>query len=91
MEFLQLLIGIVLGVIIAFASSYTVLRIKKRKKAKRVFSPTNYDIRIDDITESGVLRFKLHKAMTDPVRRESIRGTELWDKAASVLGWEELN
>jgi len=89
MEFLFTALGIIIGIILCASSFYGYRKIKQNKKRKQSFASTSYDIRIDEVTESGSERYKLHKAMVDPERRNAIRGTPLWDKAAPLLGWDD--
>ena len=83
MEILLLIIGAVIGIF-----AYAVIpNVYRRLRSKP--STTNYDTRIDQISESGSVRYKLHKAQINPSLRTNMRGSELYKIAAPILGWEE--
>lgn len=62
---------------------------KVRQARQQADAPETYDTRIDDITDIGRERFLLHRAMHTPEVRERIEDTELYDRAAPILGWDD--
>ncbi len=85
---METLIGVIIGICLCVFSLAGFYLVRDRKRAKRIPPPTNYDPRIDEVAKSGLVRYKLHKAMTDPTRRDAIRNTPLWEAASSILGWD---
>lgn len=86
---MELFIGILIGICICVGSFHGFYLMKEGRSQKRALPPTSYDTRIDALTESGTMRYKLHKAMVSPSKRAVLRDSPIYAKAASVLGWED--
>ena len=89
MDFLSIIVGMVLGLVFYAFSRYGYFAIRRMKWVRRVSTPTNYDTRIDRITKSGTMRYKLHKATSSLALRESMKSEPIYAKAASILGWDD--
>ncbi len=50
---------------------------------------TDYDVRIDELTSSGLLRYQLHKASKDPSRRAALKRNPIYATAVEALGWND--
>jgi len=85
MDILLLVIGAVIGVAVYALAPVAYRRIRPSADT----SPTNYDTRIDQISESGLVRYELHKAHRTPSLRAALKGSDLYAEAAPVLGWDD--
>ena len=92
MDILDLGVGVLMGVLASGSVAYGRYKLQQRRKARiaspPISSPTNYDTRIDAITDSGLMRYRLHKAMTDPAARRALRDSPLYERASQSLGWD---
>lgn len=86
MDILLVIIGAVLGIGVYVSVPHAYRRLRPVPSTN---SPTNYDTRIDQISESGSVRYKLHKAHRNPDLRNAMKGSELYAQAAPILGWDE--
>lgn len=84
---MDILIGMLLGIALVFGSAYILTHLKSKKTYKSLHPPTEYDTRIDDISSSGLVRYRIHKAMKDPNLRKALEGKDYYKKASSLLGW----
>lgn len=76
-------------VLVSMAAGQAGTLLYQRFKARRGSSSlTDYSTAIDQITDSGLERYRLHKAMKDPTVREQMKGTALYERAAAQLGWD---
>lgn len=84
---MEILIGVVLGIVSWNVLVYGRYKIRQRRQHKRVVVLTNYDPRIDELTSSGLMRYKIHKAMTRPERRAALKKQAFYEKACTTLNW----
>ena len=86
---LMLFLGLVLGIVLCASSLFGYHTLKQKKHHRLSLASTNYDTRIDKVTESGTMRYKLHKAMNSPSLRIAMKDSPIYEKAASALGWDD--
>ncbi len=86
---MEILIGVAIGIVSWNILVYGRYKIHQRRKHKRVIILTNYDSRIDKLTSSGLMRYKIHKAMTEPERRAALQGQPFYEEAVKTLSWND--
>ena len=84
---MEILIGVAVGVVAWNVLVYGYHTVKQWRQPKRLVVPTNYDIRIDELTSSGLMRYKIHKAMTSPARRVALKEQPFYEQACVSLDW----